>query len=406
MADVFNVVYGVVQSRAIIMRKQILSVLFLVLSSLVCSCSHHESVHSGRIDLVVTNQIESVDDLSDIITDIEITPLKGEYALMLEGALKMKVLDPGYVVLSGGSPFYVGEDGNVVKQYGQKGRGPGEYILIRDFCTDISGKELWCLAQDNSIIRYDLYSYSYLGTTKIDLGSMSASGIVPVDDRSAALFIPNPSSESELSSFEEQFYCLRQYSLAGNLIDEDYVRTDFNISAAFVTPTSCSGDQRYILSPGCLEMPSLVFDKGIVSDSLVVDFGSEGLPFRYAIKEGENPWSKIGEIFMDDRYKLVNSIYDLGDIWYFSSYGTHSTVWNFLYNKASLKSVKWRSFGMMTWPIHPLASDGSCLYYIYSDYSPDMAEQERDPLKNYVIKNYSSSLEADTPVLLKVSVSV
>ena len=375
------------------------SILVAFFSCLICCACSNDNTAADEPETVAPLEVATlVDDISDFVSDVSIVKLSGDLADMIFSPSKILVGEEFYVVLSGNVPFAVDKTGRVLGQYGRFGRGPGEYLMVRDICFSTSGNQLWCLSADNSVLRYDLESMSYIDKTEVDLRSQSASAILPMGEKQFALFVPNPES-SRVSDFSEPFYCLKSYDFSGAVQKEDMLRTDFNISAAFSVPSAHSGGNVYTLSPGSLDMPILVLD-GRKCSNLFIDFQDKALPSGYAFKGVDDPWQKISDIFIADYYKLVGSVLKFDGGMYFCAFGQRSSLWNFVIFEGS--GIFWRSVSMNSKPLNALSSDGQSLLYICGDLLEEGPESYTDPLKRIVIDRCKDQIDSDSQYLISV----
>jgi hypothetical protein len=383
--------------------RSIFVIFFLVL--LVTSCRSTRNKEKIIIDETISplDSSAEIDNLSQYIDSLEIIPIVNDAGVSLNEIWKMLVTEDYFIVLSNGSVFSLTKDGKIFRQYGERGRGPGEYLNVFDFCLDNSTEEVWCLSYPNKILKYDLVSHNLLEEIFIEVKGLEATGIIPLKSGGFILYVPNPGSD-DLTNLEKDFYCLKMFDGNGFYQEEAMIRKDFNIDALFSKPVSQSYGNRYAIAPGSSSESCLVYENGELMKRVYFDFGDKALPAGYAFREVNDPWDKIGEIFELDYYKLVSSIFFLDYGVFFTAYGKESSVWHFFKGESS--GIRWRSIGSLSPPIKAVAADSSFLYFICEDYGQIPLEEELDPLKRYVIQTNEFSNENEVTTIFKVKFRV
>jgi len=348
----------------------------------------------------VIEPLESSDVVSKLgshIVDVELIRIDSD-SLMFSGINKLLLTDC-YYILSGGVVFSVSRDGKQLGRVGNVGRGPGEYLSIKDIALSLDNKELWCLDSDNSVLRYSIPELKFIAkiVPSNDTGYVRA--LVPMEGNTLGLYIPNPRNRELLDGVKEKFYCLRIYDMNGIEVGKDLLWTGFNINSGFSVPISFSDHGRSVLSPEG-SVPSIVYENGKESGRLQFDFGKKNIPDTF-FSSGD-PWSKITELFMMDCYKLTSSVYFMDGGMYLRSFGEDSSSWNFYLNEDGSKGFRWRSEPMMTPPIFALASEGGYLYFAYDDYGQIPEGTEKDPLKRVVLSRFGFPAHPVMECLIKV----
>lgn len=72
-----------------------------------------------------------ITDLAPYVEELELIPMSSD-SVFLSGISKMLVTKNKYYVISGGVVFSMSKTGMNIKRVGNIGRGPGEYILVKD----------------------------------------------------------------------------------------------------------------------------------------------------------------------------------------------------------------------------------------------------------------------------------
>lgn len=364
------------------------------ISVIVSACSGKQVTESAIQCFHPLKATHEVDNLEKHISELYLIPIVSDSAC-IANVRKMIIGKNCYYVLSGGIVFAVSFDGTRIEKIGNVGRGPGEYLSIKDFAVNVSGTQIWCLDVFNTLLKYDINGNGFISKieNRNNIGYVDA--MIPLNNDSYALYIPNPQSDKSTQDFN----CLRFYDSDGRQASESMIWSDYNIDASFSVPSSFTGTSISVLSPGS-PSPSIVYEQGEESYKLFFDFENKAVPYRFAFEEGRNPVEMIGRIFERDCYKLISSIFILPDNYYFRAYGKDSSLWNFLIPKDGTEGIRWESKGIMTPPISAIGSDGDYLYFSYDDYG--LNTNEKDPLKLAVIKKYGNPEELGETYLIKV----
>ena len=379
--------------------------ILLLLILLVASCRsdrNKEGPKVGETILPLDSTVE-IDNLSQYIDSLEIIPIVNNAGVSLNIISKMLVTENNFIVLASGSVFSLTKDGKTVRQYGESGRGPGEYLSVFDICLDNSEGEVWCLCYSfpPKIQKYDLVNQ--ILKEEIEIEPFNAAGIIPLKNGGFMLYVPNP-DYNDLANFEKDFYCLKIFDRNGLYKGEKLKQKDFNIEAAFSKPVTRSSGNRYVLAPGSSSESCIVYENGELMKRIYFDFVDKTLPAGFAFRGVNNPWEKIEEIFSLDYYKLVSDIYFLDCGMFFTAYGKESSVWHFF--KGGSSGIRWRSIGKLTPPMQAVGADDTYVYFICYDYGETPLKEGLDPLKRYVIQTNGFPYENEVPVIIKVKFRV
>lgn len=373
--------------------------LFLSLNS----CGNHRTENDSSIPEKHFKPLEATkekEDLSDCITDIELVQINSD-GVVFSGMTKLVVGDVRFYLVSGGVVYSASKDGKDVQRIGHLGRGAGEYLSIKDITLNPSQKELWCLDVNNAVLRYDCSNGGFLG--KVDPGPTIGyvRAIFPVSEDSFALFSPNPLDDG---ASHESFHCLRYYNLDSKELGKKMKWERFNADLGFSIPVTRNGLQ-FILAPTTFS-PAIVFQNGNEMEHVIFDFGRKGVPDNYFSKDVHEAWRNVSALFDADCYKCVSAIYFLGDKVYFQAFGKESSVWNFLMDIEGAKGIRWPSIGGAAPPVSALSSDGGYLFFPYCDYGHASLEEEKDPLKRYVLQKFGRPCDKDASYIVKVKMHV
>ena len=384
--------------------RSIYVLLLLILLVTSCWSDRNEEETNVYESILPLDSTVEIDNLSQYIDSLEIIPIVNNAGVSLNIISKMLVTENNFIVLASGSVFSLTKDGKTVRQYGESGRGPGEYLSVFDICLDNTEEEVWCLCYSfpPKIQKYDLVSHILIEEIEIE-PLFDATGIIPLKNGGFMLYVPNP-DYNDLANFEKDFYCLKIFNRDGLYKGEKLKQKDFNINAAFFRPVSQSSGNRYVLAPGSSSESCLIYENGELMKRINFDFGDKTLPAGFAFQGVNNPWENIGVIFSLDYYKYVSSIYFLDNGVFFTAHGKESSVWHFF--KGGSSGIRWRSIGKLTPPMQAVGADDTYVYFICYDYGETPLKEGLDPLKRYAIQTGGFPYENEVTVIIKVKFRV
>ena len=374
----------------------------LLVASLGAVSCH--TAHRGSCPVDVTiRPLESIviqdgNAFTPYIDTLEIIPILNESGETLYDIRKAILHEQMFLILSGGMLYSYERERNAVRPYGSVGRGPGEDTSIVDFCIDRSGKKLLCLVFPPAILEYDLETHGYEGQIKLSDDIVNPSGIFPSADGGVFLYVANPRDVGR-ESLKQDFYCLKKIEARGKLQEESLLWTDFNLTGITI-PVFCTGGTTYSLSTGNLHTISPVFKNGDLDRTYLIDFDDKTLPYRYAYKDNADPWASIGDIFQEDYYKHLSSLSPLNHGVFFSAFGGNSQLWHFY--KSAAYSIRWASVPIATAPMKAVTADSTHIYFMYEDYGFIPPQEEKDPLKKFVLDKFGLPENKETSVFLKL----
>lgn len=375
------------------------TLLAIFLAAMSCHTTHRETY---PLDVTI-RPLESIDiqdgtAFAPYIDTLEIIPILNESEETLYDIRKAILYEQMFLILSGGTIYSYEMEKNAIRPYGAFGRGPGEYLSIVDFCIDKSGKKLLCLVFPPAILKYDLDTHDYEGRIDLSDDIVNPSGIFPSSEGGVFLYVANPLDVGR-ESLKQDFYCLKKIDARGKLQEESLLWTDFNLTGITI-PVFCTGGTTYSLSTGNLHTVSPVFKNGDLDRTYLIDFDDKTLPYRYAYKDNADPWASIGDIFQEDYYKHLSSLSPLNHGVFFSAFGGNSQLWHFY--KSAAYSIRWASVPIATAPMKAVTADSTHIYFMYEDYGLIPPQEEKDPLKKFVLDKFGPPENKETSVFLKL----
>lgn len=367
---------------------------------LLCSCSYSVEDNIDALHYAPLKTTEEVDNLLQYVSDLELVKVgTGETAYP---AISKILFGEPIIFLSGGVVYSASSDFLAIQRVGNIGRGPGEYLSVKDIAINSQCDEIWCMDVLNSVLRYDLKSLDYLGRIDFQKDEREyARAMIPQENNFIALYTPNP--DGNISQGQKTFYCLSYFNETGKEIEKKLPWTKYNVMAGFSNPVSVAADRQYVLSPESSNIAYVFDDKGTCK-RIEFDFDSKWIPSGFFNHKEGDPIRKVGDLFEMDCFKLISSIYYLGNNLYFHAYGKDSSSWNFFLPQGRTNGIRWKSIGISSPPIYSVASDGEYLYFPYDDYG--LVEEEKDPLKCLVINKFGIPDEVGSSYLIKVKFHV
>ena len=377
-----------------------LHIVFVLLSLVLQSCHDKHSMVLPKESKTVCPLLltEEVDDLADYIKHIELIPIQQNLFI---GCSQMLVGKDRLFILSGSAVFSISKEGNRVSNIGKIGRGPGEYLKIRHICFNSDESEIWCLdTYLNRVYRYCTSDGTFVGIIDPEILGESVDAIMPVLENRIGFYIPNPPN---VGQYKQEHDCLRIYDIKGNKFSSAIPWMGFSVVSGFTRPVSISFGNKVALSIG-LAPCFFLFEEGRLSECVNLDFGEKkpSMDLRYS----NNPWDGVTELFQEDSYKLLSSVYYVKDALYFTVYGEKSSLWNFFINKDTSKGIRWQSGYVGGPPKGALASDAENLYFYLDDLQPRPSDLRPDPLVIQIQRSFREKIVPGMPYIVKVHYEV
>ena len=370
----------------------------LLLGIFLISCSSRNGAGDGNaLHITPLRATQEVEDLTPYIADLQIVQV-GPDSVAIPGISKILFSDP-VLFLARGAVYATTPDFRELRQVGRFGRGPGEYLSVKDVAVNADGDEIWCMDVTNAVFRYDLKTLSYLGRIDFKMDQKEyIRAMIPQENSTVTLYTPNP--PGGFPQKDETFSCLTLCDLSGEVIDRQLPWTQFNVMAAFSIPVSANATGEYILTPESSSI-SYVFSPSGLDRQIAFDFGSKWIPRNFFIPNDPDHGQKLGDLFDRDCYKLISSVFYSGQDLYFMAFGKDSSRWNFYIPGDGSRGIRWRSIGGAAPPICAIASDGEYLLFDYEDYAY-AEDDERDPLKKCVLQKFGRPQKTAASYLIKV----
>ncbi len=356
-----------------------------------------------------------VDEFDDYIQEVEFLPLITPDSLPVYGVKKLLITDDNrkdIVAMIGGRVFKFDRNGNLLFEVGRRGRGPGEYTVLEDICFNEEQTELWMLCQSNEILKYDLGMGKYLTSVKEEKPIPPyGSAISPAANGGFFLFVANPMS-MDITTMEEEFFCLKQYDAGGKLISESIPPTDFNLKISLIPSITKSYDDTYLLMPQENENICYEIKDGVVSQLCKIHFGSENIEPLYAYTHGQSVTENLVPIIRSDFYKYPMLLHKTRHHLYFLVIGPGARQDYFIVNLDDFNGIHWHdepnpppSSGE---PFNVIGADDTYFYGVFNYFGEYTDEQIENfnPMVRYLIRKHNIRLEESAnPAIIKFKLS-
>ena len=349
---------------------------------------------------------KSIDQIDKYVNRVEVINLSSPDSIVVTGITKLLLGKKGNFILMDGTRLYrFSNKGEFQRQYGNVGRGPGEYLKIYDISLNKDHTELWCLNHMNAIIKYDLTTGKYIETVSTHSPKLkipNASALIPADDNGFYLYVPNPSDESNLKN---PFYCLKRFDKKGKLVEEELLRMDFNINMNMIPFVTQNFDNTYLLKPQENENICYCISNHGLSKKVKIHFGNENIPPLFSFQNVQNPWLNLEKFMASDYFKLPFNIQETKKKLFLSAFGPYNRIYYFLVDKDIMQGINWNSGDKFeTTPFFIVGSDEEFFYGVFDKYlDPSVNTENLDPMLAYLMTVQHLHLnEDDNPIIVKI----
>lgn len=127
---------------------QVLNLLYLLI---LYSCASDSDSRISQADFISQSDFVSVPtDLYELGTKLSYIPL--DDSIPMKSIYIIKDIGNNIGIFADNGLFVFDVNGNLVNQLGRRGRGPAEYMVIDDFCTNDEGSKVFVLARNKIIV--------------------------------------------------------------------------------------------------------------------------------------------------------------------------------------------------------------------------------------------------------------
>jgi hypothetical protein len=281
------------------------------------------------LDFTPIAEVESLVDSVQIIALEETdSSLLGEIEkILIDGQSR-------FIILAQNELFLFAADGRFLHRIGRQGRGPEEYVSIKDVCLTHSGAELLIYDGRQTVLKYAVESGQYRQTITLQ-GADNFFGEAIAPSADGGFYLVTTDSEN-YSDVEQAFDCLYEFDAQGVLIDRSLPRTDYVIAMNLVTQ---SYPNKYILRP--LDADNVCYELGTEPAPKPVyrlNFETQGVPPRYVFDA--NGELDLQKYMFSDYFKMPIYIHENDQAFFFTAAGPEASSHDFIYLKESGKGVR------------------------------------------------------------------
>ena len=206
-------------------------------------------VTSSPYTITPLEQAIVVDDFSEYIDSMAIVNLEATPESFITYIKKILITKSKDIIILNSTGILVFDrHGKFLRKIGSCGRGPEEYIALRDICLSNDYQQLLALDCTNQIITYNLNDGEFIKrtTTKMndpDKQYLDFLEICPSNNNGFFLFCCNP---PDISDFSQDFFCLIEFDKDGEFKNKFLQRIDFILPSDII---SQSYNNEYIIRP-------------------------------------------------------------------------------------------------------------------------------------------------------------
>ena len=283
-------------------------------------------------------------------------------------------------------------DGTYLRQVGQKGRGPGEYLNVEDIAISVDGEYLMVL-QSSKILFYgikDSTIYKEIAVPFVE----PFDAFAPAND-GAWLFATFPATRNDFGKVNPM---ITRIDNNANIVEQGIPRVDFTMSIGNITQVS---HNNYILKPQSSD--HIVYR--LMPDSMTacykIDFGSKNIPPN---------WENLADVqsYMQSPYfKTPMFFQETNDLLYFKCAGPQATGYNFLYSRSQKKGIHWVD-GKNDFYANFIASDADCFYVVIPPLVLAEGIEDLCPLSKYLLEKIETNIDStnENPVIVKIRFNI
>jgi len=373
----------------------------IILLLILCSCNSPTESADRVSNVEVIYPLEnliSISDFSEFVERIDYSALKlGNHPAYKIG--KILIMNDGSIIASSATGIYLFDSKlECSLKYSSKGKGPGEYTSIQDFCLSLDQETISILDGDEQIHQFNVTDGSYKGDFKLKWGKVNPAifNLCPSKDGGYFIFQPHP---FDTKRFTEDFYCITKVNRYGKVVTRFLKREDFVIDIACFYQNS---KNEYFVRP--LEGTKTIYQvvNGNIFPRFEIDFQKMHIPKKHIFSYGKDPWMSLPEYIRSNYYKIIRDIYETEDYIYFNCAGPNATTENFMYSKLSKKTINWNGYPNI--PLRIRNSDGKFFYTILSMSHLESDDDKVDLLDKYLHESMPKNLDPEkNPILIRIA---
>ena len=373
-------------------KSSILSLIILLCFSFVQCKENRKKIHVSET-LYPLEQTLLVRSFESYIESITVIPIQ-ESAKSLMSYISKALLDNSgnFYLLDKGRVIALNPDGTFLRQVGQKGRGPREYLNVEDIAISVDGDYLMVL-ETSKILFYGIRDTTIYKEIAVPL-------VEPFDafapaKEGAWLFAAFPATHND---FGKPKPMITRIDNNANIVEQGVPRIDFTMSIGNITQVS---HNNYLLKPQSGD--HIVYR--LMPDSMTacykIDFGSKNIPQN---------WGNLTDIqsyMFSPYFKTPMFFQETNNLLYFKTAGPQAQGYNFLYSRNQKKGIHWVD-GKNDFYANFIASDADCFYVVLPPLVLAEGINDLCPLSKYMLDkigiNHDSNNE--NPVIVKIKFNI
>ncbi|WP_270542351.1 6-bladed beta-propeller [Butyricimonas paravirosa] len=171
-----------------------------------------------------------VNDFSEYIDSMAIVHLEATPESFITYIKKILITKNKDIIILNSTGILVFDHyGKFLRKIGSRGRGPEEYVALRDICLSNDYQQILALDCTNQIITYNLDDGKFIKRTIIKMNDpdkqyLDFLEICPSNNNGFFLFCCNP---PDICDFSQDFFCLIEFDKDGEFKNKFLQRIDF-----------------------------------------------------------------------------------------------------------------------------------------------------------------------------------
>ncbi len=328
---------------------------FVAISILICvSCNPKNDITGDNIHSVYTINTDNEEAIFDwnrgIKTD-RIIPLETNPLSVMGSIVKGQVIDDKFFLLDMNSDLLTFDsNGKFLYKVGTKGRGPGEYLSIRDF--QVVDSVIFVLDYQK-IHCYNSFNGAFDTTINIRTDKMNPGKFLIFDKDNYYLWC-NSAGHSSPEEAEFRLIMIRDGMHTASYFKNTHSSLGYN--RFFTGP-----DDTFFMVPNDGDNKVYKLSRNSISVAFELDFGARALPENYF---SQNTSDDINDYTGSNYFKAISTIFPFEKYIYFTCIGPKAAGYEGLIDSKSQKI----SFGKFNYKRNPriFFSDGESLYGYYT----------------------------------------
>lgn len=370
-------------------------VIFSLLIFFVSCKGNQKEGHSPNIStflpLESTNEIN---DFANYIKDIKYLNLnKANGDPVYKISKIIRTSEGSFLIKSSNGLCHFNSSGEFINSYGAKGKGPGEYMEIRDYCLSLDEKAVLILDPYEKILTYKFSDGRYQSTIKPKWKVIAPTADFICPGRNGGFYLFRPQTGTD-AKFSTDFFCLTEFDKNGTIQREYLKREDFIFN---LNVFSQGLNNNYFIRPTEGSKTLWQISDGRLQEKLKIDFGEKGIPKEHIFSFGKDPWQHVQEYGISPYYKLLRSFRETETQMYFRCSNPSGYWESFLFSKENLKGIRWIGDRILFFN----GTNDCFITCLEASKMPLTGVEKYDLLENYIFENLPKEMVPErNPVLV------